>query len=61
MCQALASPALTATLSRPDDATLRIEFGDGTVAADVSVTDSAHAAMVASKHLEAQGVIVDVR
>lgn len=52
---------LTATLSRPDNATLRIEFGDGAVTADVSVPDSAHAAMVASKHLEAQGVIVDVR
>ncbi|GAA3020439.1 hypothetical protein [Microbacterium dextranolyticum] len=52
---------LTATLSRPDDATLRIEFGDGAVTADVSVPDSAHAAMVASKHLAAQGVVVDVR
>lgn len=61
MCQALASPALTATISRPDDATLRIEFGDGTVAADVFVPDSAYAARVALRHLAAQGVVVDVR
>jgi len=49
----------TATLSTPDDSTLRVDL-DG-VTADIRVPDSDRAVRVAEEHLRSKGVHVDVR